>query len=632
MPIKLHGLLSDNMMMQEGIPARIWGTAGKGQKIRISMAGKTAQAVADKKGDFEALIGPFPYGGPYTLTVGDKKIKNVLVGDVWVCSGQSNMEMSVSAAANADEEIKKAKYPKIRILTVTRSLSGQAEQDMPGNALWREVTPQSIAGFSAAGYYFGRELHQKTGHPIGLINTSWGGTRIEPWLSIEGFRKWERHDEEVKKYAQKFKKASKRVDMSVQRVVAQAAAEVQVHTDSGNAGVAMGFANFDLDDRKMETSELPGYWTDNGYEFVGAVWYRKTVNIPENWLGNDLYLSLGSFTDFDNTYFNGESVGFTCKDVPNFWDAPRKYVVPAKIVRPGKNVIAVRVFAHKTHGGSNGVMRSMNLSVINKAGKGEIPLFGKWKMAVEKKLPRLFDTPGGANAGVLDSVTPTWIHNSMIAPLVRFPIKGAIWYQGESNASEPQKYAELLPLLIQDWREKWNVGDFPFHIVSLAGYKTADPWPELRQAQYDTLRLKNTGIAMAIDIGEPSDIHPKNKQDVGKRLALSALAKDYGKDVEFSGPVAIKAEKKGTRIVVSFQHAAGLKTRGFVGKLVGFEVAAKKGAFVPAKSAKIIGSNVVIDAGIPSASYVRYAWDCFPDANLYNGADLPAVPFRMKIG
>ena len=632
MAIKLHGLLSDNMMMQEGTPARIWGTAGKGKKIRISMAGKTTSAVADRKGNFEAFIGPFPCGGPHTLTVGNKKIKNVLVGDVWVCSGQSNMEMSVSASANADQEIKKAKHPKIRIVTVTRSLSGKAEQDMPGNVLWREVTPQSIAGFSAAAYFFGRELHQKTGHPIGLINTSWGGTRIEPWMSMEGFRKWQRYDEEVKKYAQKFKKASKRVDMSVQRVVAQAAAEVQVHTDPGNAGVAMGFANLDLDDRKMETSELPGYWTDKGYEFVGAVWYRKAVTIPQSWLGNDLYLSLGSFTDFDNTYFNGESVGFTCKDVPNFWDAQRKYVVPAKIVRPGKNVIAVRVFAHKTHGGSNGVMRSMNLSVINKPNKGEVPLYGKWKMAVERKLPRLFDTPGGAGAGVLDSVTPTWIHNSMIAPLVKFPIKGAIWYQGESNASEPQKYAELLPLLIQDWREKWNVGDFPFHIVSLAGYKTADPWPELRQAQYDALRVKNTGIAMAIDIGEPSDIHPKNKQEVGKRLALCALAKDYGKNIEFSGPVAVKAEKTGKQIVVSFQHAAGLKTRGFVGKLVGFEVAAKKGAFVPAKSAKIIGGHVLIDAGIPSAAYVRYAWDCFPDANLYNSEELPAVPFKMKIG
>ncbi len=632
MSISLHGLISDNMMIQEGKPARIWGKAGKGQRVRIRMAGKTAVAVADRKGNFEAFIGPFSYGGPHTLRVGNRTIRNVLVGDVWVCSGQSNMEWPLSMAANAEDAIKQAKYPKMRILGVNRSLSGKAEQDMPGDVAWKEVTPQSVPGFSAVGYFFGRELHEKTGKPIGLINTSWGGTRIEPWISMEGFRKWERHDEEVKKYAKKFAKAAQRVDMTVQRVVAQAAAEVQVHNDPGNAGLGMGLAKPELDDRKMDTAELPGYWTDKGYDFVGAVWYRKTVNIPESWLGDDLYLSLSSFTDFDNTYFNGESVGFTCKDVPNFWDAQRKYVVPAKIVRPGKNVIAVRVFAHKTHGGSNGVARSMHLSVINKPNKGEIPLYGKWKMAVEKELPRLFDAPGGANPGVLDSATPTWIHNSMIAPLVKFPIKGAIWYQGESNAAEPQKYAQLLPLMIRDWREKWNVGDFPFYIVSLAGYKSADPWPELRQAQYDALSVRNTGIAMTIDIGEPSDIHPKNKQDVGRRLALCALAKDYGKKVEFSGPVAASAQRKGKKIVISYEHAAGIKTRGFVGKLVGFEVAAKKGAFVPARSARVSGKTVVIDPGIPSPVYVRYAWDCFPDANLYNSAELPAVPFKMKIG
>ena len=629
--LKLHGLITNNMIFQAGKPARIAGKAKPGQKIMVKMAGKSAEVKADKKGNFEAVLPPFTYGGPYSLSVGGKIIKNVLIGDIWVCSGQSNMEFTMNEVNNAKEEIEKAKYCNIRILTVQKSLSGGPEEDLPPGSSWKEVSPESIRGFSAAAYFFAREIHEKTGFPVGLINASWGGTRIEPWISMEGFRKWECYSEEINKYAVKFKKAVKRTEFNWPREKPAApVVELKLHADSGNAGLALGFANPDFEDSKLKSMELPGYWTDKGLDFVGALWLRKTVNIPNGWIGSDLYLSLGAFTDFDTAYVNGEKVGFTGIETPDFWAVNRKYVVPSKLVRPGKNIIAVRVFAHKTHGGSCGSARDMFLSVINMPKKGELKLFGKWKYIVEKKLPRLYDVSPESNLQGLDSVTPTWVYNSMIAPVEKFPIKGVLWYQGEANGAEPEKYETLLPLLIKDWRNRWGGEEFPFYIVQLASYNAGVPWAKLRDAQFKALSVKNTGLAVAIDIGEPDNIHPKNKQDVGKRLALNALAKVYGKNIEYSGPLPVKAEKKGKQVIVSFSHAAGLKTKGFGGKLKGFETESKNG-LVDYAPAKISGNKVVLSLKNRGASYVRYAWENYPECNLYNGANLPAVPFRKKI-
>ena len=629
--LKLHALIGNNMMFQAGKPARIAGKANPGQKIKVSMAGKFAEAKADRKGNFEAVLPPFSYGGPYTLMVGGKKIKNVLIGDIWVCSGQSNMEFTMNEALNADEEIKQAQYKKIRILTVKRSLSGAPEEDLPPGSSWKEVSPESIRGFSAAAYFFAREVHKKTGIPIGLINSSWGGTRIEPWLSMDSFKMWERYKEEAHYYTAKFKKAAKRTDFSLPaKKTAAPAAEPEVYRDGGNTGFALGYASLALDDSKMKPIELPGYWTDKGLNFVGAVWFRKRVNLPKSWLGNDLYLSLGAFTDFDTAYVNGEKVGFTGSETPDFWAFPRKYVVPAKFLREGENLIAVRVFAHKFNGGSCGSAKDMFVSVINLPKKGEMELYGKWKYIVEKKLPRIIDMISGNSLPGLDPATPTWIYNSMIAPLERFPIKGALWYQGEANAGEPEKYKTLLPLLIRDWREKWGGEEFPFYIVQLASYKSGISWSEIRHAQFKALSVKNTGLAVAIDIGEPDNIHPKNKQDVGKRLALNALAKDYGKKVEYSGPVAENIKKRGEEVVITFSHAAGLYAKGLGGILSGFETEWKNG-MVDYTRAKISGNTVVLSPKKTGSAYVRYAWENYPECNLYNSAGLPAVPFRKKI-
>ncbi|MEI7904187.1 MAG: sialate O-acetylesterase [Candidatus Firestonebacteria bacterium] len=632
MGLTLHGIITDNMMLQADAKLRLAGRARPGEKIRVNIAGYTAEAKAGKNGCFEVFLGPLSCGGPHTLLIGGKKIKNVLIGDIWVCSGQSNMQWTVNDSAGADQEIDKAKYKNIRILSIPRSLSGREEGELPGFPAWQEVSPRCIKNFSAVGYYFGRELHIKTGRPIGLINSSWGGTRIEPWISMESFKKWEQYKTALTKYGKKFKHAAKKSRQPEARlVVDNPDDDTQIHLDSGNAGYNLGYARQDLDEGKMKTLELPGYWTEKGIDHVGAIWFRKTVNIPKNWLGNDLYLSLGAFVDFDQTYVNGESVGFTGKETPNFWDFKRKYVIPARILQAGKNVIAIRVFAHKTHGGSSAMKPGMYVSVINKPDKGEINISGKWKYIVEKELPRLFNEAAGKKNTPLDHETPTWIYNSMIAPLLGFPIKGAIWYQGESNASDPKAYGQLLPLLIRDWRKKWGLGKFPFYLVQLAGYKANDFWPDLREAQFKTLSIEeNTGMASAIDIGDPQNIHPKNKQEVGRRLALNALAKDYGKNVEFSGPCFLSAERKGRKVFVSFSHAKGLKAQGYSGKLEGFELAPSKGNFLPAR-AKITGDTVILESNISAPVFLRYAWANYPESNLYNEAGLPAVPYNKKI-
>ena len=635
MATKLHGVFADNMMLQAGKPVEVRGTTRAGQAIKVTLAGQSWTGKADKSGAFSVPIGPLSYGGPHTLQVNEKKIKNVLVGDIWFCSGQSNMDFEVANALNPDAEATAARYPKIRLLRIPRSLSSKPETEMPSGVAWREAAPDTIPGFSAVAYYFGREVHRATDHPIGLIHCAWGGTRIEPWVSMTGFSSWRQFPAEKQKYAKKFQLAARLGRREpAQRVVEDPNAE-QIHADTGNAGLAMGLAKADLDDRKFKSLQLPGWWTDKGLNFVGALWFRRTIDVPDAWLGNDLYLSLGAITDFDDTYFNGKKIGFTGKETPDFWAAPRKYVVPAALVRPGRNVIAVRMFAHKTHGGSCGRADEVYLSVINKPRFQPLMLGGSWKYEVERKLPRLGMVPAAGTGSkvdpVLDSTTPTWIYNSMVAPLQRFAIKGALWYQGESNAQEDQAYAELQPLLVRDWRRGWNCGEIPFYFVQLAGYGPGLNWPEFRIAQESTVRdVPHTGMATAIDVGDESDIHPRNKQEVGRRLALQALVNEYGRRVECFGPAPTRAERRGKKIIVHFAHAEGLHARGFGGMVVGFEVGAARGGFQPV-CGKLVGKTVVLNPGGSSIATVRYAWLPFPDCNLYNKAGLPATPFVMKV-
>ena len=621
----LPSIFSDNMMLQAGKENLLWGSTTPGSSVSVVLAKKKVTGRADKKGLFKIKLPAVSHGGPYTMTVqaaGKKRvINNVLIGDVWICSGQSNMAMVVKNINNGLTEIKQAKYPKMRIFTVPQIYSLKPFTDVNGK--WKEVAPSNIAEFSAAGYFFGRELHKRLKIPVGLIDTSFGGTSIEWWMSEEAIQSWQGFPE-LKKHTLSLLKKAKKAKLSNKKIQQLGN---ELHKDTGNEGINLGYEKGDYDFKDWKGIKAPGYWNAQGLDLVGAVWFKKEITIPEKWTQYDLVLELGPIVDFDSTYFNGEKVGGVGSDFPNFWAYNRRYLVPARLLKAGENNITVRVFAANRVGGFGAAKGTMLLSVVNHPDLGKVKLDGKWKYKIERALPSF--GMGSTGEGI-DERTYGTLYNTMVSPLVGFGIKGFIWYQGENNAAKPKDYSILHKLFINDLRDKWQDKELPFYFVQLANYVTENDWAAFREAQRDALKLKNTGMAVAIDIGEGSDIHPKNKQDVGKRLALNALAKTYGKKVEYSGPVYRFMEIKGKKVRIVFDHAeSGLKTKDNK-FLAGFEIAGKSGNFVNAK-AKIDKKSVLVwNDSIEKPLAVRYAWANNPVCNLYNKEGLPAVPFSKR--
>ena len=396
--------------------------------------------------------------------------------------------------------------------------------------------------------------------------------------------------------------------------------------DEKNEGYPRSWADLPNPPGEWKEMELPGTWQTHGLDFCGILWFRKEMEVPEAWARRELRLSIGATDKSDITYFNNVKVGsITMADRPDSWNTRRTYPVPGNLVKAGRNVIAVRVHSDKYDGGMTGPEEDMLLSCPSLPDSAPVPLSGIWKYAVE------------SNYGRSDIENrPCVLFNGMISPLIPYAIRGAIWYQGESNTSRAAQYRTLFPALIQDWRKHWGIGDFPFLFVQLANYMTAktnpgeSAWAELREAQTMTLRLPDTGMAVAIDIGESVDIHPKNKQDVGLRLALNALANTYSIDAAFSGPIFKAAAREGGKLRIRFDHCnGGLQCRGK--KLRGFAVAGADRKFVWA-DAKINGDTVIVSSPeIAEPEFVRYAWADNPVCNLYNAAGLPAVPFRSDM-
>jgi len=620
--LKLPKLIGDGMVLQRDIRVKIWGWTSPDAQVILNFKGIRYQAKANAKGEWEILLPKLREGGPYTLKImsaGDSvEIKDVLVGDVWVCSGQSNMELPMEVVRPIyEDEIANCEKDFIRHFYVPQNYNFvKPQEDLPFGC-WVKTNSQTVLKFSAVAYFFAKELYNKYKVPIGLINSSLGGSPAEAWLSEEALKEFPHYYEE----AVKFKDSSliKRIESEDNARIRAWYEELQ-NKDLGYKDTLGCWKDPNLDVSNWSIMKIPGYWAGTELGDVnGVVWFRKDVDLPAEVSDKPAKLILGRIVDADSVFINGCFIGTTSYQYP-----PRRYDVPKNVLKPGKNVIVVKV--------------------INNTGKGGFVLDKPYELIVEGAK---FDLKGewryklGAVMQPLQPPTfirwkPLGLYNAMINPLIKYKIKGVIWYQGESNVSRAEEYRKLFPALIQDWRNKWQQGNFPFLFVQLANFLEAkdqpceSDWALLREAQLMTfLNVPNTGMAVTIDIGEWNDIHPLNKKDVGKRLALAAQRIAYGdKTVVYSGPIFKSMKIKGNKIILSFDHTgSGLVSKN--GELKQFAVAGEDGKFVWAKA--IIQNNKVVvwSDGITKPVAVRYAWADNPEgANLYNKEGLPASPFR----
>ncbi|HOT98039.1 MAG TPA: sialate O-acetylesterase [bacterium] len=638
-------LLGDHMVLQQKQPVALWGKAAPGEQITLNASwGAKAAAVAGTDGVWRARLQTPSAGGPYSLTAstasGSKTFKDILIGEVWLCSGQSNMEMPLAGwppgdpIANSEAEIAAADNPQIRLFTVDKATSATPLSDCRGE--WQVCSPATAASFSATAYFFGRTLQKELNTPIGLIHSSWGGTPAEAWTSAECLKtmpEYARVLDQITESQAAMKARQQWLEgHPAFSVTDKPASDRFIGLDFGDdICCAVG-----LDDAKWGRMTLPVAWenTEMG-QFDGVVWFRKTVEVPADWVGRNLVVELGPIDDMDVAWFNGERIGGM--EQPGLWQAKRIYKVASELVRPGRNLIAVRVIDTQGGGGLYGGADQLKLYPEDNP-EGSLSLAGEWRFlpVAEYQNSRFYqlkvaeaDFFSRPKVTVeISANTPTFLYNAMIAPLVPYTIRGAIWYQGESNAGRPREYRTLFPLMIDCWRQQWGGKPFPFYFVQIAPYDygVATRSQELREAQMLTLRHPRTGMAVTLDIAAPS-IHPPNKQEVGKRLALWALAKDYGRKLVCSGPIYKKMAVKGNKIILSFDYTgSGLKA-GSAG-LTGFEIAGADQHFVPAQ-ATLSGKRVVVSSPQVSRPVaVRYAWSNLATASLFNLENLPASSFR----
>jgi sialate O-acetylesterase len=627
--VTLPALFGPHMVVQRDRPVRVWGGAEPGESVTVELAGARATATADPSGRFEATLAALPAGGPYALVVSGRnrlQLDDVWSGEVWVASGQSNMEFPLQRADRGAEDAA-AGCQRLRLFTVEKATAFEPRTDVKGS--WSECTTETALGFSAVAFHFGREIARTQNVTVGLVHSSWGGTPAEAWTPRAALLAVP----ELAPAVTAFDRERADPAPAARYLEERAAWEKRNFAqDTGNAGFAQGLAAEGADETGWKPMALPRHWESAGLAIDGAVWFRRTFELPADWSQQDLTLSLGPLDDMDVTYVNGAEVGHVDGATPEYWSVPRVYTVPSSRLHTGRNVVAVRVWDHAGDGGFAGAPAQM----FAQSGETRLPLAGEWLYRVERALdPMNVDwgsqPPAPASAGNPNSPTVLW--NAMMAPLVRFPMRGAIWYQGEANTGRAYQYRTLFPAMIRAWREAWSDPSLAFLFVQLASFKPAVPapgesdWAELREAQGMTLALPQTGMATAIDIGEAGDIHPKNKSDVGLRLALAARSAIYGEAVVANGPTFASSAIDGRAIRIALQHAAGLATRDG-GAPRGFAIAGRDRKWRTA-TAVIDGEALLVSSpDVPAPVAVRYAWADNPGVNLVNGAGLPALPFR----
>jgi sialate O-acetylesterase len=630
----VHALFTDNMVLQRDVQAPVWGWSTPGDTVTVSVDGKPSgrAAVAGKDGKWMTRIGPFPAGGPHTVTVAGSKqhvtLKNVLCGDVWLCSGQSNMNWPVRLSLNAEDEVKQANYPEIRSFTVS-FFPSLVPMKLPPPARWEVCQPEFARNFTGVGYFFAREIHKTQKVPIGIIHSSAGATYAEVWVSEHALRK-HMPDDFPKQLAQTHAAAGARAEQYDYFAELEKWAAA-VDPESARLKYT---SDPDLKTDGWRDLAVPKPWQEAGLpDFHGLVWFHHSIDVPAAWAGKDLKLALSIINDVDITWLNGQLIG--CSQIKG---TARTYVIDGSLVRAGKSLLTVAILNREGPGGFCSAPANLALLPPSAGAEKPLRLAGTWKARAGPALSDIripFPTP---KVGHYQTVPA--MYNGMIAPLEPFAIKGALWYQGEANGPRWLQYRRLLPTLIADWRQRFQVGDFPFLIVSLPNYNApqkepVEPgWAEIRESQWRTVRtVPNTGLAVTIDLGDAKDIHPRNKQEVGRRLALTARHLVYGeKGVVYSGPEFSKMEidkPRTDRIRLFFKHVhGGLTIKPGDAKLTGFAIAGADKKFVWAE-AVIDGDTVVVSSpNVTEPRHVRYGWAWNPPVNLYNKERLPALPFR----
>ncbi len=621
--LRLPAVITDSMVLQREMKLKIWGWATAGKTITVNFNKQKVTTVAGEDGKWFVWLKPMIAGGPYTMEVtAEKKIvlTDILIGDVWICSGQSNMVLPMERVKEKyPDDITNANYPAIRhffIPTIT-DLS-HPQDDLPA-AHWKSAVKKDILQFSATAYFFAKTIYEKYHVPIGLINASVGGTLAEAWISEDGLKNFPELIQTIEK-----NKDTASINGNNRKAVAFNNANAPKRGDDKGLSENLKWYDTAYVPKGWSKINIPGYWEDQGVKDLnGVVWYRREIELPLSMAGMRAKIFMGRIVDADELYINGKFVGNITYQYP-----PRRYEIEPDVLRAGENVIVIRVINNAGKGGF-----VPDKPYYLQIGEQKIDLKGEWLYKVGQVFT---DRPAMPVISLQNQ--PTALYNAMIAPLINYAVKGFLWYQGEANANNPSSYSKLLAALIADWRNQWKQPDAPFIYVQLANFMDVNyspsesKWAELRDAQLKTLSVQNTAMAVAIDLGEWNDIHPLNKKDVGYRLALGAEKIAYGENIVCSGPVYKDAILKRDTIVISFNSVgSGLITNDGEGPQQ-FAIAGADKKFVWA-NAKIVDDKVIVwSDAVSDPAYVRYAWADNPaGANLYNKEGLPASPFEIDL-
>ncbi|TVP49644.1 MAG: sialate O-acetylesterase [Mongoliibacter sp.] len=621
--IRLPKLISDGMVLQRDAPLKVWGWAYPGEKIQIIFMKETYQTVADENGNWSLHLGQFEAGGPYQMLLKGQNevlLEDILIGDVWLCSGQSNMEINMQRVSPLyEKEIEEADFPEIRYFEVPKRYDFKTENiDFPGGS-WAAVGQDNILSIPAISFFFARSIHERYDIPIGIISSALGGSPVEAWLSEDAIREFPKYYEELQRF--KDDELIREIENRDAKIAAEWYMELN-NKDKGYQG-SISWSSIELEPENWMEIENPTLWKGTDLDGVnGSVWFRKDFELKEESVGRAANLNLGMLIDMDSVFLNGKFVGSTSYQYP-----PRRYVIPEGLLKKGKNTLVVRLISNI---GEGGFVTEKPYELL--IGNQKIDLTGTWKYqlgAIMEPLPQQ----------TFIRWKPVGLFNAMISPLKYYATKGVLWYQGESNAERPEEYAQLFQSMIENWRTEFNQKDLPFLYVQLPNYLKADRepsesnWAKLREAQLQTLNLPHTAMAITIDIGEWNDIHPLNKKDVAYRLAILARKNVYGEnELVSSGPIFRSYHKVKDKIILEFDHVGDGLIIQQGDKLKNFAIAGEDGKFIWA-DAKIENNHVVVwHRSIKNPTSLRYAWANNPEGiNLYNKNGLPASPFRVDL-